>query len=108
MKRRDRLRRVVMLSCSFGRNLAYYSAGREPAFSELFNEKHPGASFWRQANSSFLDIAVLEWRKLIADKKDQHCWYNIPTDRTKFEKDLLDRLEMTSGQFDEYVKTFRA
>jgi len=105
--RRDHLRRALILCCSFGRNLAYYRAGIEPEFSVLCDPSHPHASFWRQANSSFLDIAVLEWCKLIADGQDNHCWKKIVGDQKTFENGLLDRLRMTSDEFKTYVGRFR-
>lgn len=107
MTRRDRLRGIVILCCNFGRNLAYYRTGWEEPFSALLDGAHPHASFWRQANSDFLDVAVLEWCKLMADRRDQHGWRRIVTNPKAFEKELLDHLRMTPERFEEYVKTFR-
>jgi hypothetical protein len=105
MARRDRLRRVVLLCCSFGRNLAYYRAGREQAVSALLASSHPDASFWRQANSSFLYVAMLEWSKLIGDKKKgKHNWHNIVTNPASFEAELLTRLGMTTTTFADHIK----
>jgi hypothetical protein len=104
MTRRDLLRRVVLVCCSFGRNLAYYRVGQEGTVSPLFGRSHPHASFWLQANSSFLYVTALEWCKLIGDKKGKHSWHNIVTDPTGFETDLLARLGMTAAAFAEDSK----
>jgi hypothetical protein len=101
LTRRQRLRRVVILCCSFGRNLAYYRTAREPAFELLLNAANPSASFWRQANASFLDIALLEWCKLIIDEKG---WRKIVTDRESFERGLYDRLNMTADEYEAHAK----
>jgi hypothetical protein len=99
MTRRELLRRVVLVCCSFGRNLAYYRVGQEGAFSPLLRPSHPHASFWLQANSSFLYVTALEWCKLIGDKKGKHSWHNIVTDPPGFETDLLAKLGMTAVAF---------
>jgi hypothetical protein len=78
MTRRDLLRRVVLVCCSFGRNLAYYRVGQEGAFSPLLGRSHPHASFWLQANSSFLYVTALEWCKLIGDIS--LCHVNVAID----------------------------
>lgn len=63
MTREQRLRRVVILWCHFTRNMAYYRAG--------WKDKKPVRSFefWNTLNGNCLDIAVLEWCKLIGERK---------------------------------------
>jgi hypothetical protein len=67
---RDRVRRVVLLCCAFARNVAYYRAGWADRAQPLLSELHPHASFWRQVNGNFLDMAVLDWCKLFGDPKE--------------------------------------
>jgi hypothetical protein len=52
MRKRDRLRRVVLLYTLFSRNLAYYRAGH----GRLTSESPP---FWKTVDGNFLDMAVL-------------------------------------------------
>jgi hypothetical protein len=63
LSRRERLRRVVLLCCSFARNVAFYRAGQADQVQHLLSENHPEVAFWRQVNANFLDTAVLEWCK---------------------------------------------
>jgi hypothetical protein len=75
--RRERLRRVVILSASFARNVAYFRAGRSETGSAARVPSQPGSAFWTQISANFLEIAVLEWCKLLGDEKDKHFWRNI-------------------------------
>jgi len=85
------------------RNLAYYRAGIGKIGAPL-RESH---SFWRQANSNFIDICVLEWCKLFADRKGEHCWSLIATDPTAFELALLAHLGMTAAHLGMTAEAFR-
>ena len=108
MPRRDRLRRVVLLCCSFARNLCYYRAGRtddhlalvEPAMNRT-------ASFWLQTQRNFIDICVLEWCKLFADKDGKHHWRRVVTSPRTFEEELLAKLELDKGIFQQQIDEIR-
>ena len=67
LSRRDRLRRVALLCCAFARNVAFYRTGMADEAQPLLSQYHRAASFWRQVNSNFFDMAVLEWCKLFGD-----------------------------------------
>jgi AbiU2 len=105
--RKDRLRIVVILCCSFGRNLAYYRAwwGKEHEHFLSLANAHP--IFWRAVNNNFLDMCVLEWCKLFAAKSGKHYWGNIVTDAQKFEADLLRHLGCDAAAFEKEIKTMR-
>jgi hypothetical protein len=59
--------------------------------------------FWDRAHNNFVEIAVLEWCKVFGDKKGKHYSFKVVTDRTKFAKELLARLQMTQADFDIYA-----
>jgi len=64
---------------------------------------------WKRANGNFLDIAVLEWCKLFADRRGAHCWRNVVTDLPRFEAELLAHLNVTAADFEDYclgVRTY--
>src|SRR5687768_16055834 len=99
MPRRDLLRRVVILCCSFGRILAYYRAwwGEEHQhFLSLAND-HP--IFWRAVNNNFLDMCILDWCKLFAYKRGKHYWGEVVTDPSAFEVALLRHLGLETETF---------
>ena len=104
--RRDRLRRVAMLCCSFARNVAFYRAGWVDEAQPLLSEYHPKASFWRQVNSNFFDVAVLDWCKLFGDQKEtprtrigKHHWRKVVSDPEEFEVRLLTQLATDAASF---------
>ena len=68
MTKIQRLRRIGLLCRHFARNLAYYRAGW--VGSSLVRD----SDFWRTVNRNFLDVAVLEWCKLLGDEKARHYW----------------------------------
>ena len=96
LTRREQPRRVVLLCCHFARNLAYYRVGHpgEPW--------HPNRDFWVTVNGNFLDQCVLEWAKLLGDRRGDHHWMQIVSDPTKFEKELLKYLKMNAAEFETY------
>jgi hypothetical protein len=100
MKRRDRLRRVVLLCVHFARNVAYYRAGH----GRLANTSPP---FWITIDGNFLDTAVMEWCKLFGDSKDKHAWAKVVTDAAEFKATLLGHLGITDAEFATYVKEMR-
>lgn len=94
MLRRDRLLRVVILCQSVARNLAYYRVGFRKEFRHISNySMHPeSANFWTVANANFIDMCVLEWCKLFADKKGKHYWGGIVADPVGFESAFMHHL----------------
>jgi hypothetical protein len=108
MTRREGLRRVALLSCSFARNLAYYRIGQdEHGGRPLLSGSHPHASFWRQANANFLDLCVLEWCKLFGDKRGEHYWGRIVSDAAAFGAALLRHMHMQREVFQEQIDAMR-
>ena len=107
MTRRERMRRVVLLCCSFTRNLAYYRAGQDARGRALLSASHPQASFWRQANANFIDVCVLEWCKLLGDRKAEHHWSRIVRDTAEFEAGLLQRLGVNAVAFQAQIDAMR-
>ena len=96
MTRVQRLRRVVLLCCHFGRNLAYYRAGW------LGGSLVRDSDFWKTVNGNFLDLAVLEWCKLLGDEKANHYWRKIVSAPSKFEAGLLACLDLTVNNLKAY------
>ena len=108
MPRRDRLRRVVILSCNFARNLCYYRIGQRKEFRDLQEPlRNPTATFWRQVNNNFIDTCVMEWCKLFADPNARHHWQKIVSDPVQFESSLLGVLELDSASFRKEIEGFR-
>ena len=57
-----------------------------------------------------MDIAVLEWCKLFADRRGFHCYMNVLTDPKGFETDLFAHLGVTARDFEAYctgMRTYR-
>jgi hypothetical protein len=104
---RERRRRVVLLCCSFIRNLAFYRAGQSDKARPLLSADDPHASFWRQASANFLDTAVLDWCKLFGDKSGEHYWSRVVADAAQFEADLLDHIGMDAAGFEAQIKAMR-
>ena len=46
--------------------------------------RHPNRDFWVTVNGNFLDQCVLEWAKLLGDRRGDHHWMQIVSDPTKF------------------------
>ena len=116
LSRCERLRRVVITCASFGRNLAFYRAGRSPEAQWLYTDLHPQRSFWLQVNSNFVDQAVLEWCKLFGEKKPrndeyghgEHGWRRIVlTNQNAFEVGMHRQLGCTHAEFAELVDAMR-
>lgn len=98
MNRSERIRKAGIVCCHCIRNSAYYRAGTNQ------QESWKNEDFWRNTNSNFLDIAVLEWCKLFADKKGNHYWKKVVTDPTNFMSGLLTSLNMSQMDFDSYIE----
>src|SRR5919204_3835775 len=107
MPRKDRLRRVVILCCSFARNLAYYRIAWSQEHRHLLDQGHAHVNFWRVVNSNFLEMCVLEWYKLFAEKKGKHFWGNIVTDVPAFEAGLLRYLGLEMDAFQKEISAMR-
>ena len=101
MTRQQRIRRGLLLCCHFARNAAFYRAGLAK------KELRPDGPFWRTVNGNFLNIAVLEWCKLFADKKGKHCWTRLTTSAHQFKTGLLDSLEIGGNALENYCEEMR-
>jgi hypothetical protein len=98
---------VVILCASFARNVAYFRAGQSQIGSAARSPSHASAAFWTQTSANFLDIAVLEWCKLLGDEKDKHFWRNVVTDPPAFEARLHAHLGMAASDFVDLAKKMR-
>ena len=101
MNRRQRLRRVGILCCHFLRNLAFYKAGWRNG-DHVFK-----GQFLATANANCLDVCVLEWCKLFAEKSGKQHWSKVITERDRFFDGLLQAVSRTDTEFDAYVKEMR-
>jgi hypothetical protein len=107
MSRRDRLRRVVILCCNFAVHLAYYRVGQRPEHEIFGNARNAEANFWRTASNNFIDICVLEWCKLFAERKGKHCWLHVVADPVNFRGKLLQHLGLDGTAFEREVEAMR-
>lgn len=98
MSQGNRVRRAGIVCCHCIRNSAYYRAGINQ------QDGWKGEDFWRNLNSNFLDISVLEWCKLFADKNGKHYWVKVVKDPTIFMNGLLASLNMSQIDFDAYIE----
>lgn len=107
LAKRELCRRSVLLCILFLRNFAYYRTGWAQQGRYLLDPSEPTMNFWRQANSNFIDMCVLDWCKLFADERAVHHWQKIVSDPTRFEADLLAHLDLTTDQFQNLIKQIR-
>ncbi|VAX25308.1 hypothetical protein MNBD_NITROSPINAE02-659 [hydrothermal vent metagenome] len=66
--------------------------------------------FWITVNVNFLDIGVMEWRKLFGEPGGKHHWRRALSNPTKFYNDMLQTIEITNTDFEatiQKVKTYR-
>lgn len=103
MQEQTRARRTALLCLYCVGNIAGYRAGwtqEEPKSLRI------GRDFWVRANGNFLDIAVLEWCKLFAERDGKHHWKRclLPS----FRQDLLEGLATTPEQFKKSLKVIKA
>jgi hypothetical protein len=89
-----------MLCCHFARNLAYYRARRTV-------DPPPVGDFWTSADANFIDIAVLEWCKILGDEKAEQGWRKIVTDSDRFHAALLVELGMEADKWAALVLNIR-
>jgi len=107
LTKRELCRRSMLLCILFLRNLAYYRTGHGQHGRHLLDASEPTVNFWRQANSNFIDMCVLDWCKLFADKRAVHYWRKIVSDPAKFEADLQAHLNVTPNEFQELIDKVR-
>ena len=96
----ERRRRVVLLCCSFMRNLAFHRAGVDIEVQrKLLDPRRPQVAFWREVHGNFFDISVLDWCKLFADNNGKHHWRRVVEDPGRFEAGLYTTLGVTAAEF---------
>lgn len=88
------VRKLLLLSCHLVRNVAYYRIGyiNENGSGELKQATQFGAT----VNGNMLDIAVLEWCKLFADRDGRHHWKRFVRNDAE-QKEFLKKLYRTTG-----------
>jgi hypothetical protein len=108
------MRRVVILCCAFARNVAYYRVGFAKDARPLLSAGHVDEEFWRQVNSNFLDIAVLDWCKLFGDQKEtpkrrvgKHHWRRVVSNPDDFEARLFARVNTDAKEFASLIRKMR-
>ena len=104
MERATRIRRTAILCCHCLRNIAFYRAGWK------HHRIVAARQFWINANANFLDIAVLEWCKLFAERGGKHHWARSIPDREEFATGLYAIVGMAPAAFLNYalgVKRYR-
>ena len=95
-------RRAALLCTHFARNLAYYRAGwKENRF--IFPEN----DLWKTLNGNFLDIAVIEWCKIFADRKAYHSWVKVVVDPTAFLSQMLFDAGSSNKEWQVYLDAMR-
>ena len=102
------VRRISIVCCNFVRNVAYYRTGyvSEDGNGRL---KQP-TEFGATVNGNMLDIAVLEWCKLFADRKARHHWHRLikdETERKQFSAQLHQAAQVTDQGWAKYVDLIR-
>jgi hypothetical protein len=102
------VRRIALLCCHFTRNLAYYRLGYvdENGLGQLKQATEFGATI----NGNMVDIAVLEWCKLFADRKGHHHWNRLvrpDVEQRQFLAELLHILEVNEAAWRQYLDEFR-
>lgn len=83
---KERLRRAMLLCCHFSRNLAYRRVGHNRLTGGSYSE------LLVTVDSNFLDMAVIEWCKLFADKRGKYYYSKIVSDEV-LKAQLLDGLD---------------
>jgi hypothetical protein len=101
LSRRDLLRRVVLLCCSFVENVTFYRVAWRPDYASTIRfDDHPEARFLRRAINNYFDIAVLDWCKLFGNRRqEKHHWRNVVSDPASFEQALFGKLGMTADAY---------
>lgn len=92
------------MCCHCVRNVAYYLAGWADGGFVSDDD------FWRNANSNFLDIAVLEWCKIFAHWNGKHHWRKVVPAPDDFHFALIQGIAITEEEFSkrrDETKTYR-
>jgi len=102
------VRKLSLLCCHCVRNVAYYRVGfaNEDGSGDL---KEP-TQFGATTNSNMLDIAVLEWCKLFADRKARHHWKRFilnEDDQKRFLGELLVATRVSLDGWKRYLDEMR-
>lgn len=97
-----RPRRAALLCAHFVRNLAYFRAGWDG-----LEFKFPRREIWATINANFLDIAVLEWCKLLADDRAKHNYKKVVVDPRSFLPQLLRDCGISRSEWTTYLKVMR-
>ncbi len=113
---------VQRLSVHFVRNLAFHRAARDAEKKRTT----PNEMFWRLIDGDFIDVAVLDWCKLLGEKPyallkrppkspSKYGWEHVVSvtmheDSSKFRVAMLQHLEMNESEFEKHriqVRVFR-
>jgi hypothetical protein len=99
---RDRTLRTMQLAISCISNIAAYRANwhKINGVSKLIVDR----DFWVRMNGNFLDVAVLEWCKLFADKSGKHHWSCTFKNKNAWKKDLFENMAMSQTRFKKELK----
>ncbi|VVE56741.1 hypothetical protein PAQ31011_05137 [Pandoraea aquatica] len=102
------VRRLSLLCCHCVRNIAYYRVGfvGEDGTGSL---KQP-SQFGATVNGDLLDIAVLEWCKLFADRNARHHWKRFvraDDDQKQFLSGLLAATGISLEDWKRYLDQMR-
>jgi hypothetical protein len=97
-----RLRYSALLCTHFIRNLAYYRGGWNGTRIAF-----PRTEIWATINSNFLDVAVLEWCKLFADKSARHHWRKVVVDPNFFLPQMLSDSGISQPDWVSYLEKMR-
>jgi hypothetical protein len=102
------LRRVCLLCCHCARNIAYYRVGfaNEDGNGDLKKRTQFGAT----VNGNMLDIAILEWCKLFADRNARQHWKRVirgDAEQQHFLADLLRDAGIDLHEWNRYLDAVR-
>lgn len=102
------VRRLSLLCCHCVRNIAYYRVGfvSEDGTGSLKQRSQFGAT----VNGDLLDIAVLEWCKLFADRNARHHWKRFvrtDVDQEQFLAGLVEAAGMSLEGWKRYLDQMR-
>ena len=102
------VRKLSLLCCHFSRNVAYFRM-------VYVNEDGSGilkhaTQFGATVNGNMLDIAVLEWCKLFADRNARHHWRRFvraEAEQNNFIARLLQAANIKSNDWKRYLDEMR-
>jgi hypothetical protein len=101
MNRRKRLRKAGHLCLHCLRNLAFFRAWEKDKSTRRTHQ------YWITAGNNFLDIAVLDWCKLFADRNAKHHWRKLVEEHATFQNGMMVKLQLTEEKFEQYIKEMR-